>query len=88
MASGKTWPERWTWELDCTNPHLAKRMLDRRFNETELREMLQDARNYREDQQPGRWVVTTTHNQREWEVVVEPDIAAKVLVVVSAFCVE
>jgi hypothetical protein len=62
-------------------------MIDRRFSETELREMLQDAEDYREDEQPGRWVIATAHDERNWEVIVEPDLAAKILVVVTAFSV-
>jgi hypothetical protein len=37
------WPEWWQWELELS-PHLLKRMLDRRFNETDLRLMVAAAR--------------------------------------------
>lgn len=30
------WPELWSWQLELT-PHLMKRMLDRHFNEVDLR---------------------------------------------------
>jgi len=33
----ENWPDWWDLELDCSNPHLAKRMIDRSFNEIELR---------------------------------------------------
>ena len=36
VRSQRDWPEWWQWELDCSNPHLAKRMIDRGFSETEL----------------------------------------------------
>jgi hypothetical protein len=41
MASQDMWPVWWRWELEIT-PHMAKRMIDRQFNETELRTMLAD----------------------------------------------
>jgi hypothetical protein len=78
-------PEWWDCELDCTNPHLAKRMIDRSFNETELRAMLESATNYRADDIPGRWVIETSHQFRPWEVIVEPDVPLKTLVVVTAY---
>ncbi|HSV15347.1 MAG TPA: DUF4258 domain-containing protein [Tepidisphaeraceae bacterium] len=84
VPSQKDWPEWWSWELECSNPHLAKRMIDRGFNEVELRDMLQRANGYRPDPVSGRWVITTTHAGNPWEVVVEPQPAAKLLVVVTA----
>ena len=60
-------------------------MIDRSFGETDLREMLESARAYRPDVSPGRWIIETTHAQRAWEVVVEPDAAQQRLIVVSAF---
>lgn len=36
------WPFWWDWELELS-PHVLKRMLDRRFNESELRTMLEGA---------------------------------------------
>jgi hypothetical protein len=32
------WPEWWSWDLELT-PHLMKRMVDRQFNEVDLRLM-------------------------------------------------
>ena len=84
VAAGSNWPEWWEWELDC-NPHLAKRMIDRSFSEIDLREMLERATGFRPDVTHGRWVVETTHNRRAWEVIVEPDDAAKRLIVVTAY---
>ena len=87
VVSQPGWPDWWKWELDCSNPHLSKRMRDRSFGETDLRDMLERATSFRADFMPGRWVVETTHLARKWEVIVEPDGAARVLIVVTAFAV-
>jgi hypothetical protein len=87
VRSKVDWPEWWSWELDCSNPHLAKRMIDRGFNETDLREMLQRATGYRTDAEPGRWVIETSHDGKSWEVIVEPDAIAKLLIVVTAYAI-
>jgi hypothetical protein len=47
--------------------------------------MLQRATDYRRDILEGRWVVLTQHRRRAWEVIVEPDHAAELLVVVTAY---
>lgn len=47
--------------------------------------MMERAASYREDMVEGRWVVKTRHRRRPWEVVVEPDRQAEVLVVVTAY---
>ena len=52
---------------------MLKRMVDRRFTEVELRAMLEDASGLGPDVVPGRWVISTRHDDREWEVIVEPD---------------
>jgi len=85
VSSQHDWPDWWRWELDCTNPHLAKRMLDRQFSETDLREMLADAETYRPDALPGRWIIQTRRKSEPWEVVVEPDESAELLVIVTAY---
>jgi hypothetical protein len=74
----------WDWELELS-PHLLKRMLDRRFTEIDLREMLHRARRHKRDVVEGRWVIETRHRRRAWEVIVEPDSNAKLLVVVTAY---
>lgn len=81
------WPDWWTWELDCSNPHLAKRMLDRGSGETELREMLQRASRFRPNHEPDRWVIEMKHNGNSWEVIVEPDFAEELLIVVTAYSI-
>jgi hypothetical protein len=79
------WPHWWTWELELS-PHLRKRMLDRSFSETDLRAMMEGAIGIREkDDDPGRWIVTTMYDSAGWEVIVEPDAADKLLVVVTAY---
>ena len=60
-------------------------MEDRCFNEVDLRAMLERASNYRRDSVVGRWVIDTRHAGRVWEVIVEPDDASALLVVVTAF---
>ena len=39
----------------------------------------------RPDFEEGRWVVTARHRRRAWEIVVEPDAAEGVLVVITAY---
>jgi len=60
-------------------------MLDRRLAELDLRDMLHRARTYRRDVVPGRWVIVTIHRRKTWEVIVEPDPAAELLVVITAY---
>lgn len=60
-------------------------MVDRRFTEIDLRRMLGRARGYRRDIVEGRWVVGTRHRRQNWEVIVEPDFDAEVLVVITAY---
>lgn len=81
------WPEWWEWDLELI-PHLLKRMEDRRFTEVDLRTMLARASSYHADVVTGRWVVVTRQRGRSWEVIVEPDRSAKVLVVVTAYPTE
>ena len=66
-------------------PHLLKRMEDRRFSEVDLRTMLKRATSFHADVEAGRWAVVTRHGRRQWEVIVEPDADARVLVVVTAY---
>ncbi len=78
------WPDWWEWELEIS-PHMLKRMIDRRFSETDLRTMMEHATTFRPDSEPGRWVVEAKHDSRAWQVVVEPDTIDKLLVVITAF---
>jgi hypothetical protein len=85
VSPQQTWPDWWNWEIDCSNPHLAKRMVDRSFNETDLRTMLEQATAYRPDREAGRWILTTSSGGKPWEVIVEPQITERVLLVVTAY---
>ncbi|OHB85071.1 MAG: hypothetical protein A2V98_24095 [Planctomycetes bacterium RBG_16_64_12] len=81
------WPEWWSWELELT-PHLMKRMVDRQFNEADLRLMLETATGYHENHEEGRFVIETEHDGRAWGVIVEPSPDDQVLIVVTAYPVE
>lgn len=79
------WPEWWEWELDVSNPHLRERMAERRFNETDLRDMMGRGSALKPDYEPDRWVLETTFENAPWEVVLEPDEGRARLVVVTAY---
>jgi hypothetical protein len=81
------WPDWWSWELELS-PHLLKRMIDRQFNEADLRLMLEEAGGYHENHEEGRWAVETIHAGRNWEVIVEPLLNEEILVVVTAYPVD
>ena len=66
------WPEWWAWELELS-AHVLKRMEDRRFNEVELRRMLEHASWFRDDIVTDRFIVAGRHAGQAWEVIVEPD---------------
>jgi hypothetical protein len=78
------WPKWWNWDLELS-PHLLKRMLDRSFSEVDLRCMMESATGLHENDEPGRWVVETTHESESWEVIVEPDSEDKLLVIITAY---
>jgi hypothetical protein len=63
-------------------------MEDRAFSEIDLRRMLQNATELTEDVVPGRFVVSARHAKRRWDVIVEPDEAMSLVVVVTAYPVE
>lgn len=63
-------------------------MEDRRFSEVDLRTMLNRATSYHRDVVAGRFVLVARHRRRRWEVVVEPDRGARVMVVVTAYPIE
>lgn len=81
------WPAWWEWHLGLSS-HLFKRMADRDFNELEVRRMLSLASAVRPDAVSGRWIVETRHHRAPWEVIVEPDAGAHLLVVITAYPVE
>ena len=81
------WPEWWHWELEWT-PHLLKRMVDRGFNEVDLRQMLDNATGFRPSATHGRFVLATRYDGTYWEIVVEPDETAQQLLVITAYAPE
>jgi hypothetical protein len=81
------WPEWWHWDLEFSQ-HLFKRMIDRQFNEIELRQMLEDATGYHADLEEGRWAIETRHSDQDWIVVVEPLPGETILLIVTAFPID
>ncbi len=77
-------PEWWDWELEIT-PHVEKRMIQRSFTEIELREMFDRATTLRPDKEIGRYVAVSTLHSANWEIILEPDINEKLIVVVTAY---
>jgi hypothetical protein len=82
MADG--WPDWWDWELELTS-HLLKRMIDRGFNETDLREMLASSSGFQRSTTLGRFVIVCGYNGDVWEIVVEPDEPSRQLLVITAY---
>jgi hypothetical protein len=83
MAAFPGW---WDWELEFT-PHLLRRMVDRGFTETDLRDMLERARSVAPSAMFGRWEASCTHGGRAWTVVLEPiDAEVRVLVITAYPC--
>ena len=78
------WPDWWYWDLELS-PHLLKRMVERRFSETDLRAMLQGIHICNPDLEPGRWVIKALQDDETWEIIVEPDEALRLLVVITAY---
>jgi hypothetical protein len=83
-APMSNWPDWWSWEIELST-HLKKRMLDRKFNETDIRVMLDDAESLSLSREPGRWIATTHLDARIWKIVVEPVASKRILVVVTAY---
>ena len=78
------WPDWWGWEVELS-VHVQIRMVDREFNEIDLRLMLADANGYHSDVVEGRWVVECRHADRPWEVIVQPLPDECRLLVITAF---
>ena len=76
-------PDWWEWEIEVSS-HCLKRMTERDFNETDLREMFDDAEEILE-QTHGTFLVTTKLNHRPWEAIVTPDGDQRLVVVVTAY---
>jgi hypothetical protein len=60
-------------------------MVDRQFSEVDLRRMLEYATGLREDTVEGRWIAEVRHGKHPWEVILEPDLDARLIVVVTAY---
>lgn len=60
-------------------------MIDRGFNEVDLRQMIEEAISYRKSAAVGRFVIQSRYNGDNWEVVVEPDFLATQLLVITAY---
>ena len=80
-------PAWWDWDLELS-PHLLKRMVDRQFTEVDLRSMLVGVRSVRPDIIRGRWVAVTRYRRKRWEIIVEPDRVAELIVVITAYAVD
>jgi len=76
-------PDWWDWELELT-PHLLKRMVDRVFNESDLRTMLEDAIDV-QSLSSERYQVSTMLNEQQWIVIVEPDPPERKILIVTAY---
>ena len=84
MTSAPTWPEWWNWELSFT-AHAELRMEQRGVTEVDVRAMLERATGYEPSVAEGRFMIHAAHRQRPWIVIVEPDVDAKLLVVVTPY---
>ena len=87
MAEHADWPEWWRWELAFTS-HVRRRMTERGFSETNLREMLTDAEGFVPDIEPGRQAILTRWHGGAWKVIVEPNAVTEHLVVITAYRLE
>jgi hypothetical protein len=65
-----------------------KRMVDRGFTEIELRQMLDKPRSIRRSPEVGRWQIESRLGRRRWHIIVEPDPATRLVVVITAFAVD
>lgn len=84
MPDWPNWPDWWEWDLDFCD-HVLDRMIDRNFSETDLRLMFDSGTGYREDVVAGRWIIETEHDNRSWELIVEPVKELSLLTVVTAY---
>jgi hypothetical protein len=60
-------------------------MIDRGFSEVDLRLMMQHATKIYVDHEPDRWVIKTEHHAEPWEIIVEPDNAEQLLIIITAY---
>ena len=84
MASESSFPEWWNWELSFT-AHAELRMQQRGVTEVDIRTMLERATTFEPSVVEGRFMIHTFHEEHPWIVIVEPDVQAKLLVVVTPY---
>ena len=84
MSPESTFPEWWNWELSFT-AHAELRMEQRGVTEVDVRAMLERATHYEPSVVEGRFMIHTLHKGRPWVVIVEPDVDATLLVVVTPY---
>jgi hypothetical protein len=82
-----SFPEWWTWELSFVG-HAEMRMEQRGVTEVDVRAMLERASAFEPNVIEGRYLIKTHQRGRPWTVIVEPDVDAKLLVVVTVYEVE
>ncbi len=63
-------------------------MLDRRFNETDLREILTHVEELQEPSAEGRFLAVGRLNRQRWHVVLEPQLSERIVTVITASRVE
>jgi hypothetical protein len=79
-----TLPVWWSWDLSFTG-HAELRMQQRGVTEVEVRAMLERATGFEASVVEGRFMIHTRRGQTSWVVIVEPDVDAKLLVVVTVY---
>lgn len=84
MASKPAFPPWWSWELSFT-PHAELRMQQRGVTEVDVRAMLERATAFEPSVVDGRFMIHVGRDARPWIVIVEPDIDASLLVVVTTY---
>jgi hypothetical protein len=84
MTFRPEFPSRWSWELSFT-PHAELRMEQRGVTEVDVRAMLERATAFEPSAVEGRFMIHVVRNKRPWIVIVEPDVDASLLVVVTAY---
>jgi len=77
-------PDWWDWPLSFT-AHAELRMEQRGVTEIELRAMLERSARYEQNVVDGRFMVHAVRARRPWIIIVEPDVEARLLVVVTCY---
>ena len=80
------WPAWWQWELSLSR-HLLERMEHRGFTEIELRAIMEIASGLHPETN-DRWAIESRWHGQNWEIIVEPDLEAEQLVVITAYPVD